>query len=278
MKLDFNERQLKQIAHQIRRDIFESLYCAGSGHPGGSLSLAEIISVLYFKVMDIDPLRPDWEDRDRFVLSKGHAAPVYYAALAHCGYFDIEILKTLRKIDSILQGHPDMKKVPGVDMSTGSLGQGISAAAGMALYGKINNKKYRVYCILGDGEMQEGQVWEAIMSAAHFKLGNLTVLLDNNNLQIDGEVSRIMSIYPVRDKLEAFGWKVTEIDGHDIRAIVDSLNWAQQNSDMPQFIICRTIKGKGVGFMENEAGWHGTPICGQDYEKACCYLYEEGEQ
>lgn len=277
MRLDYSIKELQKLANRIRKDVLDSLYHAESGHPGGCMSMAEIMSVLFFKYMDIDPENPGWSNRDRFVLSKGHAAPVYYATLAERGYFEKSHLNTLRKIDSFLQGHPDRLKVPGVDMSTGSLGQGISAAAGMALYGKLNNKRYHVYCVIGDGEMQEGQVWEAIMSAAHFKLCNLTVLLDNNNLQIDGCVSDIMSIYPVKQKLEAFGWHVIEADGHDVSALCTSLDKAKKSSGAPQFIICKTIKGKGICYMENEVGWHGAPINEHDYQKGCAELKEYGE-
>lgn len=268
MRLKYSEEQLRAMAHNIRIDVIESLHRAGSGHPGGSLSIAEMMSVLYFWEMNLDPENPRWEERDRFVLSKGHAAPAYYAALAERGYFSKELLKTLRQIDSPLQGHPDRKKVAGVDMSTGSLGQGISAAAGMACFAKRRNQDFRVYCILGDGEMQEGEVWEALMSAAHYKLSNFTVLLDNNNLQIDGQVSDVMSVYPIREKVEAFGWQVLEVDGHDVKALCGALEQARENVKAPTFIICRTIKGKGVSFMENQAGWHGAAVTDENYEMA----------
>ena len=260
------------MARDIRVDIVESLHCAGSGHPGGSLSAAELLSVLYFHEMDVDPENPQWADRDRFVLSKGHAAPVFYAALAERGFFPKEQLRTLRKIDSPLQGHPDRKKVPGVDMSTGSLGQGISAAAGMACFAKKQGKDFRVYCVLGDGEMQEGEVWEALMAAAHYKLSNFTVLLDNNNLQIDGAVDQVMSIYPIREKVEAFGWQVIEVDGHDVRALCEALEQARQNTETPTFLLCKTVKGKGVSFMENQAGWHGAAINDEQYAAAMSEL------
>lgn len=265
MKLNYSIEQLRSVAHDIRVDIVESLHCAGSGHPGGSLSAVEILTALYFHQMNVDPEKPDWENRDRFVLSKGHAAPVYYAALAERGYFPKETLKTLRQIDSPLQGHPDRKKISGVDMSTGSLGQGISAAAGMACFGKLRDKDYRVYAVVGDGEMQEGEVWEALMSAAHYKLSNFTVLLDNNNLQIDGAVDHVMSIYPIREKLEAFGWSVQEVDGHDLVAIIAAMEKAERETEKPTFIICKTVKGKGVSFMENQSGWHGAVISDNDY-------------
>ena len=268
MKLNYTVEQLQKMAHTIRVDIVESLYAAGSGHPGGSLSAAEMLSVLFFHEMDVDPDNPKWEDRDRFVLSKGHAAPVYYAALAERGFFPKEWLTTLRKIDSPLQGHPDRKKVPGVDMSTGSLGQGISAAAGMACFAKKENKDFRVYCIIGDGEAQEGEVWEAMMSAAHYKLSNLTVFLDNNNLQIDGAVDQVMSIYPIKEKCEAFGWHVVEADGNDVEQLLAALDAARAEAEKPTMILCKTVKGKGVSFMENQAGWHGAAISKDNYEVA----------
>ena len=268
MKLNYSREQLEKTAHDIRVDIVESLHCAGSGHPGGSLSIAELLSVLYFHEMNVDPKFPNDEDRDRFVLSKGHAAPAYYAALAERGYFPGELLKTLRQIDSPLQGHPDRKKIPGVDMSTGSLGQGISAAAGMACYAKKKGGHFRVYCIIGDGEMQEGEVWEALMAAAHYKLSNFTVLLDQNGLQIDGRVENVMSIHPVRAKIEAFGWQVLEADGHDVEELIRALDEARRNTETPTFIICKTVKGKGISFMENQAGWHGAAISDEQYEQA----------
>ena len=278
MKLDYTPQQLAEMANTLRMDVVDSIHCARSGHPGGSLSAAEMLAVLYFREMDIDPEKPDWAGRDRFVLSKGHAAPVYYAALARRGYFPVEELKTLRKIGSPLQGHPDRKKVRGVDMSTGSLGQGISAAAGMACYAKKNGDDFRVYCVLGDGEMQEGEVWEALMSAAHYGLSNLTVLLDNNNLQIDGAVDQVMSIYPVKEKVEAFGWSVFTDDGHDAADICRALDEARQDTQRPSFIICRTVKGKGVSFMENQAGWHGAAINDEQYETAMSELRANGRE
>ena len=278
MKLDYTPQQLAEMANTLRMDVVDSIHCARSGHPGGSLSAAEMLAVLYFREMDIDPEKPDWAGRDRFVLSKGHAAPVYYAALARRGYFPVEELKTLRKIGSPLQGHPDRKKVRGVDMSTGSLGQGISAAAGMACYAKKNGDDFRVYCVLGDGEMQEGEVWEALMSAAHYGLSNLTVLLDNNNLQIDGAVDKVMSIYPVKEKVDAFGWSVFTADGHDVADICRALDEARQDTQRPSFIICRTVKGKGVSFMENQAGWHGAAINDEQYETAMSELRANGRE
>ena len=268
MKLAYSSEELKKTANDIRINIVESIHCGGSGHPGGSLSIAEMMAVLYFHEMDVDEKNPKWEDRDRFVLSKGHAAPAYYAALAERGYFDKEVLKTLRHIDSILQGHPDMKKVPGVDMSTGSLGQGISAAAGMARFAKQTGKGFRVYSILGDGEIQEGQVWEAVMSAGHFKLDNLTAFLDNNDLQIDGHVSAEMSVYPIREKFEAFGWNVVEADGHDVDELVEAVAKAKACEGKPTLIWCKTVKGKGVSFMENNAGWHGKAPNDEEFEIA----------
>ena len=260
MRQQNSVEEIIRHAQQIRRNTIISLHSAGSGHPGGALSMVEIIAVLYFYEMNISPDKPEEMNRDRFVLSKGHAAPAYYAALAERGYFEKSALTTLRKMGSMLQGHPDMKKVPGVDMSTGSLGQGISAACGMAHYAKKTGKDYRVYCIIGDGEMQEGQVWEAFMSAGHFKLDNLVVFLDNNNLQIDGRVDEVMSIYPVKEKLQAFGWHVEETDGHNVKGLIETLDRVRQVRDQPAFIIGKTTKGKGVSFMENQVGWHGTPL------------------
>ena len=251
-------KELKEMAKIIRRDIVEMIGEAKSGHPGGSLSAADIVTYLYFSEMNIDPLEPKWKERDRFVLSKGHAAPVLYAALAHRGFFPKESLYTLRKIGSNLQGHPDMNKVPGVDMSTGSLGTGISAAVGMALAGKLDKANYRVFALLGDGELQEGQVWEAAMAAAHYKLDNLIAFVDNNGLQIDGNVEDVMSRAPIGAKFEAFGWFVQEIDGHDFNAIAEALNKAKEQKGHPSIIVAHTVKGKGVSFMENQASWHGS--------------------
>lgn len=251
-------KELKEMAKTIRRDIVEMIGEAKSGHPGGSLSAADIVTYLYFSEMNIDPLEPKWKERDRFVLSKGHAAPVLYAALAHRGFFPKESLYTSRKIGSNLQGHPDMNKVPGVDMSTGSLGTGISAAVGMALAGKLDKANYRVFALLGDGELQEGQVWEAAMAAAHYKLDNLIAFVDNNGLQIDGNVEDVMSPAPIGAKFEAFGWFVQEIDGHDFNAIAEALNKAKEQKGHPSIIVAHTVKGKGVSFMENQASWHGS--------------------
>ncbi|MGI6057895.1 MAG: transketolase [Blautia sp.] len=274
MRQQNSVEEIIRHAQQIRRNTIISLHSAGSGHPGGALSMVEIIAVLYFYEMNISPDKPEEMNRDRFVLSKGHAAPAYYAALAERGYFEKSALTTLRKMGSMLQGHPDMKKVPGVDMSTGSLGQGISAACGMAHYAKKTGKDYRVYCIIGDGEMQEGQVWEAFMSAGHFKLDNLVVFLDNNNLQIDGRVDEVMSIYPVKEKLQAFGWHVEEADGHNVKGLIETLDRVRQVRDQPAFIIGKTTKGKGVSFMENQAGWHGAAINDEQFEQAMKELGE----
>ena len=274
MRQQNSGEEIIRHAQQIRRNTIISLHSAGSGHPGGALSMVEIIAVLYFYEMNISPDKPEEMNRDRFVLSKGHAAPAYYAALAERGYFEKSALTTLRKMGSMLQGHPDMKKVPGVDMSTGSLGQGISAACGMAHYAKKTGKDYRVYCIIGDGEMQEGQVWEAFMSAGHFKLDNLVVFLDNNNLQIDGRVDEVMSIYPVKEKLQAFGWHVEETDGHNVKGLIETLDRVRQVRDQPAFIIGKTTKGKGVSFMENQAGWHGAAINDEQFEQAMKELGE----
>lgn len=253
-----NIDELKSIAKVIRKDIITMLTESGSGHPGGSLSAADILTTLYFNEMKVDPANPRDLDRDRFVLSKGHAAPVLYSTLARRGYFDPEELMGLRKLGSMLQGHPNMNDVPGVDMSTGSLGQGISAAVGMALAGKLDDKAYRVYALLGDGELEEGQVWEASMSAAHYKLDNLTAFVDYNGLQIDGKCEDVMNPGPVADKFRAFNWHVIEIDGHDIQAILNAIEEAKNTKGKPTMVVCKTIKGKGVSFMENEAGWHGS--------------------
>jgi len=251
--------QLKDIAKEIRKDIVTMLTESASGHPGGSLSAVEILTTLYFNEMNVDPSNPKNPKRDRFVLSKGHAAPVLYSTLVEKGFFERSELMKLRKIGSILQGHPNMNYVPGVDMSTGSLGQGISTAVGMALAGKLDNSEYRVYTLLGDGELQEGQVWEAAMSAAHYKLGNLTAFVDYNGLQIDGDISEVMNPNPIADKFAAFGWNVIVLeDGHDLVAIKNSIEEAKKITNKPTVVVCKTIKGKGVSFMENQARWHGT--------------------
>ena len=258
--------ELQIIAEKIRHHALKGIFNAKSGHPGGSLSIAELISALYFDEMNVE--NPEDPNRDRFVLSKGHTAPALYAALGLRGFFDIKELENLRAIDSNLQGHPDMNKVRGVDMSTGSLGQGISAAVGMALFGKAEKKDYRVYTILGDGELQEGQVWEAALAASHYKLDNLVVIVDNNNLQIDGEIASVINIYPIADKFKAFGFNTVEIDGHNIDEILESFKTAKTTKGMPTCIIAKTAKGKGVSFMENQAGWHGQAPNAELYEKA----------
>lgn len=260
--------ELKEIAKVIRKDIVSMLTESGSGHPGGSLSATDILTTLYFNEMKIDPKDPQNPNRDRFVLSKGHAAPVLYATLARKGYFDVEELKTLRKLGSNLQGHPNMNDLSGVDMSTGSLGQGISAAVGMALAGKLDNKDYRAFALLGDGELEEGQVWEASMSAAHYKLDNLTIFVDFNGLQIDGDIHEVMNPSPIDKKFEAFGWKTIIIDGHNYEDILNAIEEAKATKDKPTAIIAKTIKGKGVSFMENEAAWHGTAPNKEQCEQA----------
>ena len=248
---------LQEMARKVRVALIEETFAAASGHPGGSLSIADILTYLYFEEMNLDPRAPKNPDRDRFVLSKGHTAPALYAALAHRGFFPTEDLVTLRKIDSYLQGHPDMKGTPGVDMSTGSLGLGISAACGMALSGKYNGKDYRVYTVLGDGESQEGQVWEAAMFAAHYKLDNLVAVLDLNGLQIDGKITDVMNPTPHDEKFAAFGWNVITINGHDFEEIEAAFVAARACKGKPTVIISKSVKGKGVSFMENDADWHG---------------------
>jgi len=252
-----DHKGLNEITRSIREDIVSMIHAAKSGHPGGSLSAVEILTALYFDEMNIDPSNPKMEDRDRFVLSKGHAAPVLYATLANKGYFDKEELNGLRKMGRMLQGHPDMKGTPGVEMSTGSLGQGFSVACGMAMASKLDNAPWRVYALLGDGECQEGIVWEAAMSAAHYKLDNMTAFLDYNGLQIDGNTDDVMSLGSIVDKFKSFGWNVIEIDGHDFDQIFAALDMAKSTVDKPTMIVAKTIKGKGVSFMENQAGWHG---------------------
>lgn len=266
--MDTNEKSLHEIATQVRRDIITMLAEAKSGHPGGSLSAVEILTALYFKEMRLDPKNPRWEKRDRFVLSKGHAAPVLFSVLAERGFFPREELLTFRKINSRLQGHPDMKKAPGVDMSTGSLGQGFSTSVGMALAGKLDKQDYRVYVLIGDGESQEGQVWEAAMAAAHYKLDNMVVFYDNNKLQIDGPCDVVMSVEPVDEKFRAFGWHVERIDGHSFPEISEALAKARTIKGKPTLILADTIKGKGVSFMENQVGWHGNPPSREQAEQA----------
>lgn len=260
--------ELSIVAAKTRLLILEAVYSGKSGHPGGSLSLADIMTYLYQVEMNIDPTNPKMEDRDRFVLSKGHASPVLYAALALKGYFSTEEIKGFRNINSFLQGHPDMKHTPGVDMSTGSLAQGISAACGMAVSAKLFDKNYRVYAAMGDGEIEEGQVWEAAMFAAHYKLDNLCAVLDLNNLQIDGDIRKVMSPYPVDEKFKAFGWHVIVIDGHNLEEIEKAYTEAKTVTGKPTIIIANTVKGKGVSFMENNAAWHGNAPNQEQYEQA----------
>ncbi len=262
------KKQLETAATKVRMGVIEGVYNAKAGHPGGSLSIADTLTYLYMHRMHVDPSDPEMASRDRLVLSKGHTAPALYSVLAHRGFFPVEELKTLRKIDSRLQGHPVRGKVPGVDMSTGSLGQGISAACGMALSGKISCDIYKVYAILGDGEIQEGQVWEAAMFAAHYKLDNLVAVVDNNGLQIDGKISDVMSPYPIDQKFEAFGWHVININGHDFNEIEKAFNEAETVTGKPTVIIQRSTKGKGVSFMENQVGWHGKAPNDEEYAKA----------
>lgn len=260
--------ELKQMAATIRCDIIEMICTAEAGHPGGSLSATDIVTALYFRLMNIDPTNPRWPDRDRFILSKGHACPVWYAALAERGFFDKAHLGTLRRLGSILQGHPDMNKVPGIDMTAGSLGQGLSVGIGMALAGKLQKKDYHVWVVIGDGESQEGSVWEAAMSAPKWKLDNITAILDRNNLQNDAFVDEMMPIEPVADKWRAFGWHVIEIDGHDMEAIVTALEDAQERQGGPTLILANTVKGKGVSYMENVCEWHGKAPCQEEADQA----------
>ena len=266
------KKQLMATACKVRMNAVRGVHAAKAGHPGGSLSAADMFTYLYFKEMNIDPANPKWEDRDRFVLSKGHTAPGLYATLALRGFFPEDDLDTLRQIGSHLQGHPNMNMTPGVDMSTGSLGQGISAAAGMALAAKYQKKSCRVYTLLGDGEIQEGQVWEAMMFAAHYKLDNLCVIIDNNGLQIDGKVADVMSPYPIPEKLAAFGFEVVEIDGHDFEQIEAAFAKARATTGKPYGIVMKTTKGKGVSFMENNAGWHGKAPNDDEYAQAISEL------
>ncbi|MBR1654546.1 MAG: transketolase [Clostridia bacterium] len=252
-----NIDELKKISNDIRINIVKTVYNAKSGHPGGSLSCADILTVLYFNQMNINPQDPKADGRDRFVLSKGHCSPALYSTLAKRGYFDESELLTFRKLDSKLQGHPDMNKVPGVDMTTGSLGQGLSVANGMALASKMNSMGYRVYCLLGDGEIEEGQVWEAAMTASKYKLDNLCVIVDNNNLQIDGDIKSVKGLNRIEEKFESFGFKVIPVDGNNIEQLMDSFDVAKMTKGMPTAIIAKTVKGKGVSFMENAAEWHG---------------------
>ena len=262
------KKELMITAAKVRMGVIEGTHSAKAGHPGGSLSAADVFTYLYFKEMNVDPKNPKWEDRDRFVLSKGHTAPGLYAALALWGFFPVEDLKTLRQIGSYLQGHPNMNMIPGVDMSTGSLGQGVSCAAGMALAARFQKKDCRVYTLLGDGEIQEGQVWEALMFAGHYHLDNLCVIIDNNNLQIDGAISDVMSPYPIVDKLTAFNFDVVEVNGHSFEELEAAFDKARQTKGKPFAIVMKTVKGKGVSFMENNAAWHGTAPNDEQYEIA----------
>ena len=272
-----NNTELQQIANEVRKGIVTAVHSAKSGHPGGSLSSADIMTYLYFEEMNVDPKEPKKADRDRFVLSKGHVAPALYSTLAQKGYFPVEDLKTLRHIGSYLQGHPDMKGTPGVDMSSGSLGQGISVAAGMALSAKLSNEDYRVYTLLGDGEIQEGQVWEAAMFAGHRKLDNLVVIVDNNGLQIDGNVDDVCSPYPIDKKFEAFNFHVINIDAHNCDEIRKAFEEARKTKGKPTAIIAKSVKGKGVSFMENRAEWHGSAPNDEKYEIAMEELKKAGE-
>ena len=272
-----NKLELMKTANEVRKGIVTAVHSAKSGHPGGSLSAADIYTYLYFEEMNIDPKDPKKADRDRFVLSKGHTAPGYYSTLAHRGFFPVEDLTTLRKVGSYLQGHPDMKHIPGVDMSSGSLGQGISAAVGMAISAKLSNDDYRVYTLLGDGEIQEGQVWEASMLAGHRKLDNLVVIVDNNNLQIDGKITDVNSPYPIDKKFEAINFDVINIDGNDFDQIEAAFKEARKTKGMPTAIIAKTIKGKGVSFMEDQAGWHGKAPNDEQYAQAMEELEKAGE-
>ena len=267
-----DHKGLNEIANVIRKDIVSMICKSKSGHPGGSLSAVEILTALYFDQMNIDPTNPKMEDRDRFVLSKGHAAPALYATLSERGYFDKEELNHLRQIGSMLQGHPDMKKIPGVEMSTGSLGQGFSVACGMAMAAKLDNAPWNVYALLGDGEVQAGIIWEAAMSAAHYKLDNMIAFLDYNGLQIDGDVESVMNINPIEDKFKTFGWNVITIDGHDFDQIFAALDMAKDTVDKPTMIIAKTIKGKGVSFMENQASWHGSAPSEEQLQQALSEL------
>ena len=272
-----NKLELMKMANEVRKGAITAVHSAKSGHPGGSLSAADIYTYLYFEEMNVDPKDPKKADRDRFVLSKGHTAPGYYATLANKGFFPVEDLTTLRKVGSYLQGHPDMKHIPGVDMSSGSLGQGISAAVGMAISAKLNDASYRVYTLLGDGEIQEGQVWEAAMLAGHRKLDNLVVIVDNNGLQIDGKIEDVCSPYPIDKKFEAFNFHVINIDGHDFDAIDAAFKEAREIKGQPTAIIAKTVKGKGVSFMENQVSWHGSAPNDEQYAVAMADLEKVGE-
>lgn len=277
-ELKMDNLELEKTANEVRKGIVTAVHSAKSGHPGGSLSAADIYTYLYFKEMNIDPKDPRKPDRDRFVLSKGHTAPGYYSTLAHRGFFPVEDLTTLRHTGSYLQGHPNMNEIPGVDMSSGSLGQGISAAVGMALSAKLSNESYRVYTLLGDGELQEGQVWEAAMFAGHRQLDNLVVIVDNNGLQIDGNIADVCSPYPIDKKFEAFNFNVINIAGHDFEQIEAAFTQARQTKGKPTVIIAKTVKGKGVSFMENNAGWHGKAPNDDEYAIAMKDLEKVGDE
>ncbi len=269
----YSHKELKGLAYILRREVIEMLYSAGSGHIGGSFSIAEIVTVLYFRILNILPQEPLWSKRDRFILSKGHACPILYATLAYRGYFPKEELYTLRKMGSRLEGHPNMKKTPGIDATSGSLGQGLSIGLGMAIGGKLKKEDFHVFVLLGDGEIQEGQIWEAAMAASHYHLDNLIAIVDHNKLQVDGSVEDVMSIQPLADKWKAFGWEVKEVDGHDIRSLTDIFEEAKIQSHSPTVIIAHTIKGKGVSFMENEVDWHGSRAPTKDErDKAICEI------
>ncbi len=262
---------LHSISSEVRKDVIKMLGKANSGHPGGSLSIVDILVTLYYRVMKVDPKNPDWEDRDRLVLSKGHGCPALYSVLARRGYFNMDQLGTLRQLGSMLQGHPDMKRTPGIDVSVGSLGQGLSVAVGLALGARLKNKDYKIYAIIGDGEMQEGQIWEALMASIHYKLDNLTIVLDYNKLQIDGTNNEVLSLGNVKDRMQAFGFNVYEIDGHNYDEIYGALS-ALAISQKPKFIIAHTIKGKGVSFMENKVEWHGKAPNNEEITKALIEL------
>lgn len=261
-------RELERRAKELRKDILRMTTGAGSGHPGGSLSAADIVAVLYFHKMRLNPKKPDWPDRDRFIMSKGHCCPAQYAALSELGYFGKGEIGNLRKLGCILQGHPDMCKTPGVEINTGSLGQGLSVANGIALAGRIDRKDYRVYCVLGDGELQEGQVWEAAMSSSHYKLDSLVAIVDKNGLQIDGPTEEVMGLHSISDKFRAFGWNTMEIDGHSIGEILDALNTAEKMKGKPTLIVANTVKGKGVSFMEGQVAFHGKALDEEQLKKA----------
>ncbi len=268
--------RLEEIATRIRRSIVTTISEAGVGHPGGSLSAADILTALYFHVMRIDSQRPDWEDRDRFILSKGHGAVGLYSTLAERGYYSKELLKTFGRIDSKLQVHPDMHKLPGIEISSGALGQGLSVALGIALAARLDEKPFHVYCLIGDGESQEGQIWEAAMAAAHYKVDNLTGILDYNRVQLIGSLEEVMDVAPVPDKWRSFGWRVIEIDGHDMHQILDALETAKETKVQPCMVVAHTIKGKGVSYMEGQAAWHGKPPSEEQLAQALAEL--EGEE